>query len=320
MQSADGTYHEVVAHLTRTHLVMETFWVAANRTLPAQHPLYQLLQPHFTGTIQINHDARSTLLAPGGPIDESIAIGAEGALDLIGLAYQDWSFDGASPLQDFQARGVDSIDVLPRYHYRDDALLLHQAIDTYARDTLRTFYTSDHDVQTDVELQAWIRELCCADGGRVSGLPVHEGQVQTVSDLVRVVTQILFTVSVEHAAVNNGQYAQFGWIPNTPGALYLPPPTDHDERGEENFVYALPDAYAVGQQLTLVHLLSQRSLTPLGMYPEDFFHMVWPVRNALDRLRADLDDAGRHIQQRNQRLAVPYRYLEPWLVGRSIAI
>jgi lipoxygenase len=320
VQSADGTYHEVVAHLTRTHLAMETFWVAACRTLPPQHPLHALLKPHFTGTVAINYEARNKLIAPGGPIDESIAIGAEGSLTLVGLAYDRWTFESNEPVKDLENRGLLNKEVMPHYHYRDDALALYGAIRKYVYDLLRVYYTSDGDVQQDTELQAWARELVSADGGRVKGLPVSDGAIGDFDQLHSIVTQVIYTCSVEHAAVNNGQYAQFGWIPNTPGAMYLPPPTDHEPRGEANFVYALPDAYGVGQQLTLVHLLSEKTLTPLGDYPDDFFNGVMPAQNAIDRFRGNLDDIGRAIQDRNRNLEVPYKYLEPWLVGRSIAI
>lgn len=320
VQSADGTFHEVVAHLARTHLVMESFWVAACRTLPAQHPLYALLEPHFTGTIEINHAARTTLLAPGGPIDEAIAIGARGCLTLLGLAYDRWTFADANPVTDLQARGLIGKDVLPNYHYRDDALALYEAIGTFVQEVLRVYYPGDDTVQQDTELQAWARELASPDGARVRGLPFGDGPITTFEQLQALVAQVIFNCSVEHAAVNNGQYAQFGWIPNTPGALYLAPPRDHGPRNEANFVYALPDAYAVGQQLALVHLLSKRTERPLGTYPDAFFNGVMPVRDAIDRFRGRLDDIGRAIQERNRQLRVPYLFLQPWIVSRSIAI
>ena len=321
VQSADGTYHEVVAHLTRTHLAMETFWVAACRTLPPQHPLHVLLKPHFTGTVDINYEARNSLIAPGGPIDEVIAIGAEGSLTLVGLEYERWTFADSNPITDLENRGLMSPEVLPHYHYRDDALKLFGAIKKYVGDLLRVYYTSDESVQQDSELQNWALELVSKEGGRVKGLPVKKGgRIEKFDHLHEIVAQLIFNCSVEHAAVNNGQYAQLGWIPNTPGAMYLPPPTDHEPRDEANFVYALPDAYAVGEQLTLVHLLSMRTLTPLGQYQADFFNGVMPVRNAIDRFRGDLDDIGREIQLRNKGLDVPYQYLEPWLIGRSISI
>ena len=170
-------------------------------------------------------------------------------------------------------------------------------------------------------MQNWGRELASKEGGRVKGLPVGKnGSIGTFDALHAIVAQVMFVCSVEHSAVNNGQYAQLGWIPNTPGAMFLSPPTDHSPREEENFVYALPGAHAVGQQLTLVHLLSSKTLTPLGMYPPDFFNGVLPARNAVDRFRGSLDDIGREIDQRNKELEVPYVYLQPWNIARSIAI
>jgi len=320
VQCAEGAYHEVVAHLCRTHLVMESVWVATARSLPLQHPVYQLLQPHFSGTLDINHKARTSLLAPGGPIDESIAIGAEGSLTLLGLAYERWDFDATCPRLDLQRRGLDNAELLPGYHYRDDALALFGAIEGFVAELLRLYYPDDAAVQADVELQAWAQELQSPEGARIRRLPLSEGRLASFDQLHHVVARIIFNCSVEHAAVNNGQYDQFGWIPNTPGSLYLPPPRDHRANNEASFVYALPEGLAVGEQLTLVHLLSKRTQHPLGTYPDTFFVGEHAARAALDRFRARLDDIGRGIQERNRQLAVPYWYLQPWLVARSIAI
>jgi len=320
VQCAEGAYHEVVAHLCRTHLVMESVWVATARSLPLQHPVYQLLQPHFSGTLDINHKARTSLLAPGGPIDESIAIGAEGSLTLLGLAYERWDFDATCPRLDLQRRGLDTPELLPGYHYRDDALALFGAIEAFVAELLRLYYPDDAAVQADVELQAWAQELQSPEGARIRRLPLSDGCFAGFEQLHHVVARVIFNCSVEHAAVNNGQYDQFGWIPNTPGSLYLPPPRDHRANNEASFVYALPEGLAVGEQLTLVHLLSKRTQHPLGTYPDTFFVGDHAARAALDRFRARLDDIGRGIVERNRQLAVPYWYLQPWLVARSIAI
>ncbi len=320
LQCADGAFHEIVAHLGGTHLVMEAFWVATCRTLPAQHPLHVLLKPHFDGTLAINHAARTKLLAPNGPIDQAIAYGSVGCLTLLGLAYERWSFEDTDPVAQMRARGVLDKDVLPNYHYRDDALALFAVIQDFVRDVLRVYYPDDATVRQDGELQAWAAELSSPQGAAVKGLPYGAAGIETFEQLHRLVAQVIFNCSVEHAAVNNGQYAQFGWIPNTPGALCLPPPKDHGPRNEANFVYALPDGLGVAEQLALVHLLSERTEQPLGTYDEDFFAGVAPVRDALDRFRGRLDDIGRAILERNRQLRVPYRFLQPWLVARSISI
>jgi hypothetical protein len=320
VQCADGTYHEIVAHLARTHLFVETFWVATCRALPAQHPIYALLRPHFEGTIAINNAARNTLIAPGGPIDESIAVGSEGSLTLVAREYANWTFQDFDPVAQIEARGVGDADLLPGYHYRDDALALYQVIRTYVHDLLRIFYPSDEEVRADEELQDWVATLAADEGGRVKGLPLSDHKLQRFEDLHLIIARLLFVCSVEHAAVNNGQYDQFGYIPNTPGAMFLPPPEDRTPRSEANFVYALPPPYAVGQQLTLVHLLSERTETPLGTYPDDFFQGVPRAQAAVDRFSDDLAQVGLRIAERNRSLEVPYRYLAPHLVARSINV
>ncbi len=319
-QEADGNHHEVIAHLTRTHLVMETFWVAACRTLAPQHPLFELLRPHFTGTIAINEEARTVMLARGGPIDSTMAVGCEGAFWLIDRAYSTWRFSDWNPRREMAMRGVLDHELLPHYHYRDDALALFDVIGIFVRELLAVYYHHDTDVVNDEELQAWIIELQAEDGGRVKGLPVEDGTISTIAQLTEIVQQIIYIVSVEHAAVNNGQYDQFGFIPNTPGALFLPAPSTKTLINEAEFVYYLPMPRGVADQIGMVSLLSEPTLTPLGTYGDDFFQSSPEARFAVDRFQFALSTVQAQIERRNQSLAVPYAFLSPPVVGRSIAI
>ncbi len=320
VQEAEGNHHEAIDHLTRTHLVMEAFWVAACRTLPPQHPLHALLKPHFSGTIQINDDARTLMLAPGGPIDATMAVGAEGTYWLIAEEYGKWSFADRNPRSQLAERGVLDADRLPGFHFRDDALRLFDAIGVYVAELLGVFYRDDADVQTDGELQAWMRELAADTGGRVRGLPVQDGLVRTVGDLVDTLQLVIYLVSCGHAAVNNGQYDLFGFIPNAPGALFLPAPQDRAAIEEAEFVYYLPMPEGVEEQIGMVHLLSEPTLTPLGSYDDLFFQTSVDARLAIDRFQSALADIQADIERRNQALDVPYPYLIPAAVGRSIAV
>jgi arachidonate 15-lipoxygenase len=319
-QEADANYHEVVAHLTRTHLVMEAFWVAACRTIPPQHPISELLRPHFTGTVAINDEARTTMLAPGGPIDQVMAVGSEGAYWLVDQEYRRWSFDQWNPRQEMERRGVLDRERLPGYHYRDDAIRLFDAIGDYVGDLIGVFYRGDDDVCDDWELQAWISELEGDDGGRVRGLPTHDGKLTTVSALRDLLQELIYLLSVEHAAVNNGQYDQFGYIPNAPGAMFLPAPRDRSLVNEAEYVYFLPMPRGVEEQIGMVELLSEPTLTPLGSYGDTFFQSCPEVRLVVDRFQARLSEIQVAIEERNTTLTVPYDYLVPAKVGRSIAI
>lgn len=325
LQAADAAYHELVAHLLRTHLVMETVWVAACRTLPAQHPVHELLKPHFTGTIAINQSARSIMLAKGGPIDEAIACGADGAYWLIDQAWQTWTFDDIDPIEDLARRGVGDAEILPGYHYRDDAVQLWALIKNYVHQILEIFYATDLDVQEDLELQDWAVEMSDSDaGGGLRGLGLSTG-ISSREELHTLICRVIYCCSVEHAAVNNGQYDIFGYIPNAPGAMWKPPPTSDAASNEAQFCGGLPPIPdVISDQMMLVHMLSMPTTTPLGTYPTDFFHSVWEARAAVDSFRGDRDDIINRIADRNEQLIaegeLPYSYLNPMKVGRSISI
>ena len=316
VQSADASYHELVSHLTRTHLVTETCWVAMNRTMAPTHPLHELLRPHFTDTIAINTAARGKLIAPGGPIDKAIAVGSEGGFWLVDKAWKRWTFGETEPLGDLARRDVND---LPGYHYRDDARRIYATISKYVDELLRVFYRSDEDVRGDAELQAWAAELVSPTGGQIRGLP-GGGKLERFKDLHAIVLGVVWTVSAEHSAVNNGQFDQFGYVPNSPGALYLPPPKSKIPMNNEAFTYALPPELAVDDQIALVHLLSMPTHHPLGQYPTQFFQDVKPAQLVVDRFRARLDQDTLAIRERNLSLDVPYRYLDPSIIGRSVAI
>ena len=57
------------------------------------------------------------------------------------------------------------------------------------------------------------------------GMP-HEGKFKRVGDLVLVCTSLIFTCSVQHAAVNASQYDEYAFPPNYPIYLAGQPPID----------------------------------------------------------------------------------------------
>jgi arachidonate 15-lipoxygenase len=134
---ADGNYHELFTHLARTHLVIEAFAVATHRHLAEVHPIWALLLPHFEGTLFINEQAATSLIAANGPIDHIFA----GTINSSQLAAVDarlaFDFYGKMPRADFAARGVGVDSALEDYPYRDDALLVWDAIHEWARPICR---------------------------------------------------------------------------------------------------------------------------------------------------------------------------------------
>ncbi|XP_017575993.2 polyunsaturated fatty acid lipoxygenase ALOX8-like [Pygocentrus nattereri] len=96
------------------------------------------------------------------------------------------------------------LENIPHYYYRDDGLKLWNIIHKFVIGVVAHYYT-EHDVQEDSELQTHLMEI--VDHGFLkndtSGIPKS---FHTVADLVKFVTMLIFTVSAQHAAVNNGQY------------------------------------------------------------------------------------------------------------------
>ena len=136
----------MITHLLRCHLVIEAIAVATWRQLPSPHPVWKLLFPHIQGVLAINTSARDSLISEGGVIDLLMSIGGGGHLELVRKHYRNMTMDSYDLPRTLQERGVADVDKLPRYYYRDDALLLWNAIHEYVAEIVGIYYTSDSDV------------------------------------------------------------------------------------------------------------------------------------------------------------------------------
>lgn len=326
VQAADGVLHEGVHHLLNTHLVSEIFAVASARQLHPNHPLSQLLTPHFQFTLAINDQARGNLLTVGGPIDRAVGIGIGGVLATVAQRWAEWDFWEESPMRDLERRGVDDRDVLPGYYYRDDAVALWTAIYEYVRDITAVWYTSDQALLDDFELQAWAAEIAADDGGRVPGFP---GQITDRKTLHMVLAEIIFRASALHAAVNNGQYERYGWIPYSPAALRAPPPRgpDGEPFDEYDLWWCMPNPDRSRAQMGMAWVLSSPthiSLVRTGNVPAFDPDLNPRAAMAVGMFRRQLREISAQIRRRNAELQchgkVPYTYLDPYNIARSIEV
>lgn len=317
VEVADGNYHETITHLGRTHLLTEPFVLATYRQLAANHPLGLLLRPHFEGTLLINDLARRGLINPGGVVDDLLGgtIESSRTLTVRGLANYGFN-DGMLPAT-FRERGVEDASILPNYPYRDDALLYWQATRRWVAAYLALYYPSDADVQQDRELAGWLAELAAPNGGRVRGLG-QNGVIGTCDSLTDTVTLILFTSSVQHAAVNFPQYDLMSYVPNMPLACFAEAPKVKSGATLQDYLAMLPPLDHAGLQLSVGYLLGSVHYTMLGHYP--FRHFPDPrVAKLLDAFQTELETIGQTIQQRNQQRR-PYLFLVPSGIPQSINI
>lgn len=321
VQIADINYHELYAHLGRTHLFVEAFCVATHRQLAEVHPLSVLLLPHFEGTLFINNSAATGLIAPGGPIDTIFG----GSITSIEKASARdrlrYNFTAAMLENDLEARGVADASVLPDYPYRDDARLVWGAIHDWVSAYLNIYYANDAAVTGDTELAAWLAEL--SGQGLVQGVPAVSDR-QTLAD---VVTMMIFTASAQHAAVNYPQAPLMSFPPAATGGGWGPGP-DVVTPTEAAWAALFPPMSVAQQQMQLLQLLGGTWYTKLGEYrTNDVLDRPWfedprvtAAGGPLDRFRAALSGIEDAINIRNQSRKVAYTFLLPSLIPQSINI
>lgn len=314
VEIADGNYHEAITHLGRTHLTVEPFIVAAHRQLGVNHPINVLLQPHFGGTLAINHLARLKLISEDGVIDRILAGKIAATLGLSAWGVQGHAFMDMLPPESFRRRGVDDTTVLPGYPYRDDALLHRAAVREWVATYARCFYRSDAEVAADHEVSGWLTEVSAATGGRLKGVE----PARTLAELADVVALVIFTASAQHAAVNFPQFDVMSYAPAMPLAGYAPAPTAKKGATEAEYMAHLPPRDQAVLQMNTGFMLGTAHYTRLGHYEPGHFGEP-RIDELAGRFAAKLDDVERTITERNEHRR-PYPFMLPSGVPQSINI
>lgn len=321
---ADAHLHEGIYHLLETHLVSGAVALGLYRQLHPDHPLRQLLEPHYAYTLAINKLAEKRLINPGGAVDTALTAGVEGTFEAMRLHYANWSWSERTLEADLEGRGVRNPDKLPHYYYRDDSLLVFAAIKGYVKSLLDLWYLDDGDVKGDYELQAWAEELRNPDKANIPGFP---SPISTRDQLYEIAANLIFRAGPQHAAVNNGQFDAYGFIPNMPGRVECDFPSEPALSTpiytEEAFWEALPDLRTTMAQMSMVWVLSAptvRTLLHSGEAPAFHPSICAEADELVGSFRRRLKAISDSIERRNEALDVPYRYLNPKNISRSTDI
>jgi arachidonate 15-lipoxygenase len=343
VQTADVTHHELIAHLCYTHLAMEAFSITTSRQLPGNHPLSLLLKPHFTFLLAINSRGNAILLSEGAAIDKLMAPTPASAIDMMNRAYRERPLADYALPNDIKRRGIEP-EFLQDFPYRDDALLIWDAIAKYTTQYLQRYYRDDQAVENDLYLQAWAAELGAPldtrpeafaqapdwvpkewvkqTGLKVKHLPSYPrvpglGKIASLQQLIDIATTVIFTCGPQHAAVNFSQFDYVNYAPNAPFSLYSRPDTP---ASLEEF---LPKASQELGQMELTYALS-------GIYYGQFGSSdMIKFADARDReilagFQSDLVTIEETIKVRNSQRksdsGVEYPYLLPSQIPNSINI
>ncbi len=327
LQIADGNHQELNVHLARVHLVMEPFSIAIQRQFAANHPLSLLLRPHFRFLLANNNIAHDKLINPQGPVEQIMAGTLEESLAVVKQAMANWRLDEAALPDELARRGMDDKERLPVYPYRDDAMLLWQAIYDYVSEYLQYFYDDNQKIQGDTELQAWAAELTDRDRGRIQGMP---SRIETVTQLINIVTNLLFISGPQHAAVNFSQYDYMTFSANMPLAAYCPPISQEIHHTAKDILNLLPPYSATAMQLRVLYLLSAYRYDRLGDYKKSFRDLYGssvetvfaqtPVPGMIRRFQERLVEIEQTIDRANKHRPLPYPFLKPSLIPNSTSV
>lgn len=271
--SNDAGVHQLVNHWLRTHACLEPFILAAHRQMSAVHPIFKLLDPHMRYTLEINGLARQSLLAADGVIESCFTPGRY-CMEISAAAYKTWRFDMEGLPADLIRRGMAVPDptqphglklVLEDYPYAADGLMIWSAIGNWVRTYVNRYYSDSAQIVNDNELQMWYTESVKVGHADVSE-EAWWPKLETVDNLVSILTTLIWLASAQHAALNFGQYPYGGYVPNRPPLMRRLIP-DHNDAEYVNFLsdpqkyflLALPSLLQASKFMAVVDTLSTHS-------------------------------------------------------------
>ncbi|EGC35771.1 hypothetical protein DICPUDRAFT_32915 [Dictyostelium purpureum] len=324
-QSADGQHMEFITHLYECHLLGEVFAIATHRQLSTSHPIFQLLHPHFNLLLDINLRARRNLLSKDGPIESLLGGGSIAALKLIAKHHKEYLWRENTFIARLKKNDLYNDDKMNKYYYREDGIFIHKNLYKFVYNVLSKFYTSDIEIERDFELHAWIEDISSDWGGTLKGV-VEGDKIKKLEEIVQLVSDIIFRVTVEHSIGNHGQWDMYGFTPNVPGALYMDPTkiTEGIPTTFEMICNALPPKKETKDQIAITHLLANTDTgLPTFLNTEYIFESDMAVPNFKEitqKYKLEMEKLSKSIEARNNVVYMPYSYMNPSKVCASIYI
>lgn len=312
VQVAEANHQELGTHFTFTHIVMAPFAIVSARQLGENHPLRLLLKPHIRFMLFDNELGRTQFLQPGGPVDRFMAGTREESLDFVVKMYQQWNLPDFALPTEIKNRNMDDPAIVPHYPFRDDGMLIWNAIKNFVTEYLSLYYRTAQDLSEDYELQNWARELAAPDGGRIKGM---SDKIETLEQLIDVITIVIFSCAPLHSALNFAQYEYMAFVPNMPYAAYHPVP---DSKGIdlETILKFLPPFKQSADQIFWTVVLTSFHYDKLGFYDEEFADPL--AQELLVQFQQNLAQVEHQIERNNQSRPLPYNYFKPSEIMNSI--
>jgi arachidonate 15-lipoxygenase len=187
------------------------------------------------------------------------------------------------------ARGTNGIGF--DYPYLEDSCLLWNALTDWVCRYVDVYYKNDAAVRNDCELQTWAKTV--STDGKIKGFgeiingKILPGQILSRLYLVQALTVVIFTASIQHAAVNFSQ-SDFG--ATLPAGIYHDFFADNDTDVSKY----LPNEAHFKEVMDTLSILAASQYTELGKYHNNT-STDKKLRSVTDYF--ENDDVQRHLKQ-----------------------
>ena len=314
-QVADGNHHILYTHATRIHYVMEAIIMASRRQLYKSHPLYILLNPHLQYTLNVNHQHTFLKDRKGRPgrFGELFAGDYDSTTRCMANGMTSFNFKESAFPSDIANREVDNPDLF--YPYRDDGILLWNAIQGFIKEYVDLYYESEADVTGDYEIQAWANDISAPDRGRIPGFPARFGSRQ---ELAETLGHIIFLCTAFHSCIHFNQYKYPGFVPNMPYAAYAPPPAGKNTEINAAELLKFQPAFRAAYSQTWTYFLTNFRVNSIGQYKLQEFDPE--AHEVIKRFRDRLEEIEEQIDKRNSSRSFVYERMNPRSIPNGVTV
>ena len=202
----------------------------------------------------------------------------------------------------------DESDGVRNFFYRSDGFRLWNIFTRYVSSIVYRSYPSETSVLYDKQVQQFASSLANPNLGNIPGFP---SVILTRSDLVEILTTIIFTSSFQHQALNAPHHI-YSYAPHRPTLLKKWMPNHDRDISWEWIKDALPTIPETEAIYDLANILAKPSLCTLTKL--DTFKTELPDVHRVFQL--ELSRMSYEVKRRNNE----YDYLDPDKIACSIDI
>lgn len=314
-QIADGNHHILYTHATRIHYVMEAIIMASRRQLYKSHPVNVLLNPHLQHTLNVNHQHTFLKNRKGSPgrFGELFAGDYDATTQCMANGMTSFDFKASAFPSDIASREVDNPDLF--YPYRDDGILLWEAIQDFSKEYVDLYYKSDADLSEDSEIQAWANDISAQDSGRIPGFP---STFKSKQELAETIGHIIFLCTAFHSCIHFNQYKYPGFVPNMPYSAYVTAPNGKNSQMDEAELLKIQPAFRAAYSQTWTYFLTNFRVNRIGEYKLRRFDPE--ARDVIKRFKNRLTEIEAQIDRRNNDRLFTYDRMNPRTIPNGVTV